>query len=223
MQIDRLIQAGHKHLVLFFNGWSTPPALFRHLELPAHSDCWLVYDYRQLFLSHLPVELANYDSIQVYAWSLGVWVASQVLPKWGNLPITKAIAINGTPTPLSRTEGIPEAAFRATLRHLTPEGLHLFNQRICQTAEALRTYEACAPRPLPEVAEELRALYAAIKGAEAETGSPWDLAYVSSPEVGDAIFPVANQLRAWQSRRVPVSFLQAPHCPFLHDRCLCLR
>ena len=113
MQIDRLIQAGHKHLVLFFNGWSAPPALFRHLELPTHSDCWLVYDYRQLSFSHLPVELATYDSIQVYAWSLGVWVASQVLPKWGDLPITKAIAINGTPAPLSRTEGIPEAAFRA--------------------------------------------------------------------------------------------------------------
>lgn len=211
MTIDKFIQQGHDKLILFFNGWSAPPALFHTLEVPADTDYWIVYDYRD---ATFQADWSPYVEVQVYAWSLGVWVASHVLPQQGRIPITKAVAINGTPSPISSTMGIPEVAFRATLRHLTPEGLHLFQQRICHSPANVAHYAAYPPRPLPAVAEELHSLYQQIRGEAAPADFPWSLAYVSSPEVGDAIFPIANQHRAWASQHVPIQHLQAPHCPF---------
>lgn len=211
MKIEKLIDRGYPKLILCFNGWSAPLALFRQLAVPADADYRVVYDYHD---SQFDTDLGTYAEVQVYAWSLGVWVASQVLLTLPHVRITKSVAINGTPSPLSATEGIPEVAFRATLHHLTLEGIRLFNQRICASPENIAQYEAYTPRPLAEVADELRFLYKQIKGTKVPTDFPWSQAYVSSPAIGDAIFPVANQLRAWESHQVPVQFLQAPHCPF---------
>ena len=122
MKIEKLIDRGYPKLILCFNGWSAPLALFRQLAVPADADYRVVYDYHD---SQFDTDLGTYAEVQVYAWSLGVWVASQVLLTLPHVRITKSVAINGTPSPLSATEGIPEVAFRATLHHLTLEGIRM--------------------------------------------------------------------------------------------------
>ncbi|WP_373564497.1 pimeloyl-ACP methyl esterase BioG family protein [Sphingobacterium sp. E70] len=56
---------------------------------------------------------------------MGVWAASQVLPKlqMQHYPISTCTAINGTPFPIDDSRGIPVQVFRATLNTLSEKRL----------------------------------------------------------------------------------------------------
>lgn len=96
-------------VILFFTGWGMDETPFIHY-LPQHRDLIICYDYRSLDFDK--TLLSTYTQIQVVAWSMGVWAASQVL-QGSNLPITQSIAINGTPFPIDDARGIPPSFLRA--------------------------------------------------------------------------------------------------------------
>ena len=80
-------------LILIFSGWASDERLFSAFS-NAEKDVCVCFDYRTLEWGSETVFQA-YREIEVIAWSLGVFVANQVLLNSG-LPVVKAIAINGT-------------------------------------------------------------------------------------------------------------------------------
>ncbi len=57
------------HLLLFFAGWGSDENLFRRTVAEGY-DCLLCFDYSLL---------DGYREIRLLAWSMGVWVAGQIL------------------------------------------------------------------------------------------------------------------------------------------------
>ena len=75
MQQVFIIKQNNPNLLLFFAGWGMDVHPFEHFR-PAHHDFLICYDYRSL---HFDVSLLNgYKQIDVVAWSMGVWAATQV-------------------------------------------------------------------------------------------------------------------------------------------------
>lgn len=199
--------------MLFFGGWGLDAHAVEQLnsgQAPAGSGCCdllMVYDYRDL--SDFPLqEVAGYDRVTVVAWSMGVWAASVFLTEHP-LPVTEAIALNGTERPVHDQYGIPLRSYRLTEQRMDEAGRELFFNRMFAGAEEVRRFREQRPRrPLAEQLEELTAIrrQAALRyGASA-----WSRVYVSR---ADRIFPVANQL-AWWGERVPVTLLEGGHYPF---------
>ena len=121
-----IIHEHHPRLLLFFAGWGADETPFKAYR-PAGSDLMICYDYRTLDFDQSG--LNEYQEINVIGWSMGVWVASQVLPHLA-LPIASSTAINGTPYPIDEYRGIPPAIFRGTLDGLTGTSLHKFLRRM---------------------------------------------------------------------------------------------
>ncbi len=187
----------HPRLLLFFAGWGADETPFKTYR-PADSDYMLCYDYRTLdFDASL---LTEYTDIRVVGWSMGVWAATRIMARTP-LPVSRRIAINGTPFPIDETCGIPPAIFQGTLDGLTDVSLHKFLRRMCADSAAFKAFLQRTPRrPLEELREELAAIaarYAALPPCEAV----WDLGVVGT---ADRIIPPANQVQAWQKLGVPV-------------------
>ena len=162
MKQIEISQTGNDTLLLFFGGWGVDAHPFESLK-PADRDFMLCYDYRNLnFDTH---RLASYQKVEVIAWSLGVWVASQVLPVSG-LPVIHSIAVNGTLSPIHRETGIPDEIFQGTIDHLNERNLMKFQRRMCYESAVYEAYRQMAPqRSVEEVKEELIALQHFILGS----------------------------------------------------------
>lgn len=192
-----LIHEHHPRLLLFFAGWGADETPFRDYR-PADSDFLLCYDYRTLDFD--PSSLDAYTDIRVVGWSMGVWAASQVMARYP-LPVSRRIAINGTPFPIDETCGIPPAIYQGTLEGLTDVSLHKFLRRMCADNTAFRAFLQRTPRrPLEELREELAAIARQYASLPPST-RPWDLAVTGS---NDRIIPPANQLNAWRRLETPV-------------------
>ena len=95
-----IIKNNSKRLLLFFAGWGMDETPFLQIR-PTDTDWMVCYDYRSLeFDTDL---LQEYSEIRLIAWSMGVWVASQLMKQYPSLPISHSIAINGTPYPIHET------------------------------------------------------------------------------------------------------------------------
>lgn len=180
-------------LLLFFGGWGTDECLL-DMPLPADgTDVMLCYDYRTPEFDASP--LAGYRGIRLVAWSMGVWVAGRLL---GGMPLPWEcrVAFNGTPYPIDDAKGIPEGIFRGTLDNFSDTVLAKFRRRMCADGEGLRNFMEHVPRRgTGELREELQALYDAVRQPSAHVPLQWDVAIVG---LRDRIFPIANQLAAWQ-------------------------
>ena len=206
MKIYKQINNNNSKLLLFFAGWSSPPELFSKLEIERDTDIWICYDYQDLAFSD---DLKAYKEIHLVAWSLGVWVASLLFEK-ETKRFASATAINGTPSPIHDENGIPEAIFQGTLQNLTEEGMHRFNRRMCGKREILQSYEQFPARPLPEIQQELQALFLHIKAKGTLAPAFWTHALLAKD---DHIFPAENLRNYWQGR-CPITEIEAPHYPF---------
>ena len=115
---------GCRSLILVYAGWSTSPSLYQDIEITGW-DVAVVYDY-----SDLSVDLSfleGYNTVWLFAWSLGVRMAAASLPPE---KITAAFAINGTLSPVSDTEGIPPKIYNATADNLDERNLKKFQRRM---------------------------------------------------------------------------------------------
>ena len=194
-----------KRLLLFFNGWGASPDCFQRLQADDDQEVIVLYDYRS---TELPIDLSAYREIRLVAWSLGVWVAEQLMP---DIPLASAVAINGTGLPVDDRYGIPPAVFDATLENLTEEGRRRFNRRMCGARDILNSYNQFVARPIEEVREELQWLYDHIRQTPLpECRFPWTKALISN---NDRIFPTDNLLNYWEDRAA-IERLDTPHYPF---------
>ena len=91
---------GASDLLLFFAGWGAEPGMFKYDELTdgsGTSDVMMCWDYRDLDFDAGVLE--GYSTTRVLAWSMGVWVAGQVLSGLDMAPGYR-VAVNGTPFPI---------------------------------------------------------------------------------------------------------------------------
>lgn len=203
MKTEFIEQQG-SNLILYFAGWGTPPSAVAHLQIPQNFDLLICYDYQDL---QLQFDFSAYNDIYLVAWSMGVWVAEQVLQ---NVAIHKAVAINGTPKPNDDQFGIPSAIFQGTLDHLNATTRNKFERRMCQSREVLAQYQQLPDyRSLENIQRELSFLAQQIKQRPAVTFQ-WHQAWIATQ---DHIFPVANQQAYWQSH-CPVKTIEAGHYTF---------
>lgn len=177
-------------LILFFSGWGMDPTPFQDCN-PQNADLMICYDYRSLEFDSTLLE--GYSSIQLIGWSMGVWIASQVMQGHSSL-LRKSIAINGTMYPVDDEKGIAFSVFHLTLRGLNAASLNKFYRRMCGSSMVYDQFLKKAPqRSLDELKEELAYI------GERYLSSPpvvfqWDMAIIGEE---DRIFLPDHQSKAW--------------------------
>lgn len=195
-------QAQSENAILFFAGWGMDERPF----LPYCKqglDYLIGYDYRTLDFDE--AFFHSYKSVQVIAWSMGVWAASVVLQN-ALLPVSQKIAVNGTTTPIDASKGISPAIFQGTLNGLNEQTLRKFQRRCCGNAATYERFLQHEPqRSLDEITEELARI--GQQAGEISAGTMrWDKAYIGTL---DKIFNKDNQLNAW--RGTPCIQLEEEH------------
>ena len=201
---------GHSRLLLFFSGWAMDEHPTEHLACE-DADICTCFDYTNLDTTDSQL-WENYSDIRLVAWSTGVWAAEQVVGKL-NLPLSKAIAINGTPTTVHEETGISRVIFQGTYDQLTEQTMQKFHRRMAGSVLAYNAFVPIAPkRELKNQKDEL----ASILEVDFETLET-DLIHWNKVIVGksDAIFPPQNQLRYWEGRTEIIE-LELPHYPFFY-------
>ncbi len=207
MKQEFIIKGGADTLLLFFGGWGSDtnifgglrganPEYFNGIESVKECDVMLCYDYTSLAFD--PSVITPYKRVLVQGWSMGVWVAGVVLSQLPELSvrIIKSVAINGTPTPVDDTMGIPTAIFRGTLDNFSPATLSRFRRRMCGGVDGVAEFLSLKPcRSVESLWEELSALYSNIQTLDTPCFH-WDLAVIG---VEDKIFSMENQLNSWSS------------------------
>ena len=183
------------HLLLFFAGWGSDENLFRRTVAVGY-DCLLCFDYRTLEFDYSL--LNGYREIRLLAWSMGVWVAGQIL-SGHTYPWEMKLAVNGTPFPIDDRRGIAEAVFHGTLENFSDAALARFRRRICGGAGQVKEFLSHQPyRTTEELGAELAALEHEV-GKVQPAAFVWDKAIIG---LCDKIFIPANQRTAWTGTEV---------------------
>ena len=192
-------------VILFFTGWGMDETPFIHY-LPQHRDLIICYDYRSLDFDK--TLLSTYTQIQVVAWSMGVWAASQIMKQYPSLPLSQSIAINGTLSPIHETKGITPTIFEGTLRGLNEQSLQKFQRRMCGSAADYKAFQTVAPqRPVEELKEELAAIqkqYLSLPPSD----FAWQRAIIGK---SDRIFLPDSQWLAWRNKVDSLEYIEAAH------------
>lgn len=187
MKISWLKREDNKRLMLLFGGWSTGEAFYSGIDVPG----WDVLLGSAFDDYNFPRELlAGYDTVYLYAWSLGVHAAAWSL-RSGD--ITCAFAINGTERPVDDNLGIPASIFRGTREGLSPRSLLKFQRRMAGDAEMWEKMQ-----PLLEAEPDIERLKTELQLVEDNPKPPhleWRRVYLGEK---DRIFPYANMERAWK-------------------------
>lgn len=199
-------KTGNPNCILFFNGWGMDEHAINHLQSEDHDVC-MFSDY-----SDLKMELEkfqSYQSIYVIAWSLGVWVASQLIAN-SELKLTKAIAINGTEKPLDNEFGIPPVVFKGTLIFWNETNRRKFNQRVFGGKKEMElSSEKLPERDCTNQQDELAFLLQKIEDS-AFCSIPWDCALIGK---SDFIFSAKNQVAYWNDKTQIIT-KDLAHYPF---------
>lgn len=187
-----ITQSGAKTLRIFFAGWGSDEKLFG--KIPSGDfDLLLCYDYRTLDFNYSLI--TDYERIEVYGWSFGVWVAEVTM---SGRKVDFSRAINGTAEPISDENGIPVAIFEGTLSTFSPQTLSKFRRRMCGTSDGVKAFLALEPRrSVEELREELAKLQEFVNKIS-KKGFTWDEAVVG---LNDNIIPTANQLNFWKDHK----------------------
>ena len=216
MRTEWLHHKGASTLLLFFNGWSMDGRPFVPL---AARDCdvLMACDYRELGGQGQALELerimAGYGRIVLVAWSMGVWVAQQLLADY---TFAGALAVNGTLCPMDARYGIPPELFRATRERFDEQARLKFYRRMCRGKALLERFLAHAPaRDQADQQAELLALEQRVDCAPASVAI-YDQVLICDQ---DYIMPTAHQRAYWAEGQevgqgVRIMELAAPHFPF---------
>lgn len=193
-----------RRAILLFLGWGMDATPFLCLEKPGY-DIVALYDYTDA--PHFPdLSLSGYREIVVVAWSFGVRAAVDFL-NTTDLPVTRTIAVNGTPRHIDDMEGIPAGIFKATLDSLSEDSVRKFMRRMFGSATAYKDFESMAPH------RDFRSRKAELEvfGACSPSGCTrlWNVVVVGGR---DLVFPCTNQLHAWKDAHVEM-IAEMPHFP----------
>lgn len=205
MRLQLLKQTGNTNrLILIFAGWGSDASAYSHVEM-AGWDVALVTGIDDCVPDF--TLLNRYDTVYVYAWSLGVYAAESVLP--GRVNPVRAFAINGTPRPCNDEEGIPTVIFRGTSEGLNERTLRKFRIRMFGGISAYALYADLFEGVNDIVGLQAELEFVAthpLEGSEPKLN--WTTAYISE---SDRVFPPANQFRAWESHADIELLADTPH------------
>jgi pimeloyl-[acyl-carrier protein] methyl ester esterase len=192
--------------ILFFNGWGMDENAVLHLNND-HFDICMFNNYNHI--PNLSDSFTNYQSVFVIAWSMGVWMASEVLSNT-KIAVQKSIAINGTPCPIHNQYGIPENVFYHTLNGWNEVSRTKFNRRMMGGEGNTAQYQQYLSAQTPDVQKnELQWLYSNIQNKPSRKFN-WHTALVGN---ADLIFPTANQINWWVNK-TNIKVIAQPHYPF---------
>lgn len=221
MRIKCIKASDSARAILIFAGWAMDSNPFAGLHKDGY-DIYVAYDYRDM--SADTRLLGRYDEICVIAWSWGVPSAAAFIASHPGLPVTAAIAVNGTLTPIDDERGIPANIFQGTLDGLSEASLLKFYRRVCGSGTAYRQFTQSAPlREFESLKPELEAIR--------DNGGAADVSPLIFDRViiGDAdmIIPTVNQWRAWKGHPC-VTGITSSHLPdfqqiidlYIHDKSL---
>ncbi len=201
-----LISKGSQRLIILFAGWSTRPSLYREFARPGF-DLMVVYDYTDFIFS--PEEsIGQYQEICVVAWSYGVAAAHRWLASNPDIPLTRTIAVNGTPWPVDESRGISPRVFDLTLRTLSDKSVREFRKRMFKLGDSFPSFEDVATGCLGHELESISSLTCNAPAAQDSIGL-WDKVVVSA---SDRIIPYDSQLNAWKGHP-DIILTDWPHYP----------
>ena len=178
----------NKSLILFMLGWGATPNAVQHLSFPEGYDVVCHYDHRQL-CPLKAADYASYERIYLFAWSFGVWVAEQSCQE---LPLHRAIAINGTPYPASPQYGLRLKVLQRTIRSVAAMGGNPFKDET--TPEKYAPAGDYAEPSAQQQVEELDFLAGACQSLPELPHLPWSRAWIATR---DEIFPPARMRAYW--------------------------
>ncbi|MDR1593486.1 MAG: DUF452 family protein [Prevotellaceae bacterium] len=188
---------GNRQLALLFNGWGFDEKIFQDVDIPCH-DIVSVYDYTDI----KPEQFAFtklYPEVKIAAWSYGVFVADFYSESIFN--VTKAIAINGSTSPIDDIKGIPVKIFLATMQSFNAANREKFYLRIAGGLSAYKQIIDKLPeREVENQLAELNSLYS-LSLQNRKNCTKWDVAIISAR---DKIFPLANMKNVWDNKAVVV-------------------
>lgn len=179
---------GNSRLIIIMTGWSTGPTLLRELDIEGW-DILVCYSYNNF---NFPRELLEpYKTIYLFAWSLGVAAAEMT---FGDIDITAAYAVNGTPRPVHNRHGIPTDIFTGTAVGLNVRNLLKFQRRMCVNITEYMNFSPLLKQD--DSIESLRAqLLLFARTTFPEPRLPWRRVYISDK---DSIFPPKNMTAYWE-------------------------
>ncbi|MDD3037832.1 pimeloyl-ACP methyl esterase BioG family protein [Bacteroides sp.] len=200
-----LIKKDQPHLILFFAGWGMDETPFQQIH--SNGCDWMIcYDYRSLDFDDTLIQ--KYSHITLVAWSMGVWVASQMMQRLPHLPIVHSVAINGTLYPIDDTRGIAHSIFEGTLQGLNEQTLLKFQKRMCGSVIEYKEFLMVAPkRTVEELKEELAAIQHSYLTLPPSSFT-WQKAIIGK---NDRIFSTENQRQAWKDKVDLIEETDAAH------------
>lgn len=190
MKLDYIVkEETNTRLILIAAGWSTGPLIARDVAMEGW-DVAVMHDFTELSLD--TSFLDEYYTVYLFAWSLGVYAASRVLPAER---ITEAIALNGTLWPVDDARGIPRAIFKGTADSLDARNLLKFRIRMAGSREGASSFGDGNDDIESLRRQLLTILETGENDPDAQTHEfPWTRAFISE---NDRIFPPENMRRAW--------------------------
>lgn len=217
MKAEWIVQRGGGRLLLFFNGWGMDRGVADWLASTSSAfagrDLAVVYDYRDISLPDwLGEAVAGVDSVELLAWSMGVWAAARA----GLERVDFAVALNGTPWPRDAERGIAPEVFSGTLDGWNDANRQRFERRMMVGVPQKVVESARSGRSSADQKEELQAIADALSAESLLAAPGWNY---SKAIIGgrDQIFRAENQRRAWLQAGVPVlDYPAMPHFPFHH-------
>lgn len=204
------ITNNNDRLILFFTGWGMDFYPTQHLSHEGYDLC-VCYNYSD----SIPAPISRwfqYKEIYLVAWSMGVWMAEKIFRDI-LFDFTRAVAINGTPTPVNDLTGIPVQIADSTYRTMDNDNLNRFYRRINQTPINIEQFEQNKPqRTIDDQRKELGLLV--NQTGYYKPRIKWGKALIS---INDQIFSAENQKKYWTERPltpIQIEYLNAPHNPF---------
>ncbi len=200
-----------RHVVLIFAGWGMDWRMFEPVSFDGRHVI-VAYDYAS-DIDKNGDELArlinnNYDDVCLIGWSFGVFNATVWMTTHSELPLTYAVAVNGTVHPVDRLRGIDPDIFAATLNGLSDTSVAKFRLRMCGSRQAFSDFMAHVPQ---RTIESLRIELEQIRdmaGSDFSAGANlWDKIFISD---SDRIIPAEAQKKAWE-RHSSVTVLNDSH------------
>ena len=215
MNAEWIVHEGGRELLLFFNGWGMDRRVADYVQSAAPAwpdrDIVVINDYRSLdFPRWLRDAMAGYCSVDLVAWSLGVWAALHA----GLEGIGRAVAINGTPFPIHEAQGISPEIFRGTLENWSDVTRKRFERRMFTGCADDQLDFVRSARSASDQQDELRLIADAVPVRSGGDAPSWRF---SKALIGsrDLVFLPENQRQAWLDVQV-FEIGDMPHFPFFH-------
>jgi len=207
MRLTNISKNNNTKLILFFNGWGMDDRVIAHINHSKY-DVVMINEYHDFNFDKSILD--GYKETFIVAWSLGVWVANNIIQKY-NLKTDKTIAINGTLQPIDNLNGIPFDIFQGTIDNWNESNRTRFQMRMFKSRQIFSQNLNKLPiRSIVEQKEELIVLQNAILSQTLESTN-WDKIYCGTD---DLIFVHANQKQAWQNASNIIE-REMSHFPFL--------